>query len=479
MNSKKEVQHVYLVGAKSLGAYGGYETFVYKLTEYHQNKENIKYHVACKANGDGCMDESKFDGVTKINDHEFEFHNAHCFKIDVPQIGPAQAIYYDVAALKACCEHIKKNHIPHPIVYIMACRIGPFASHFYREIHKLGGTVYLNPDGHEWMRAKWSAPIRKYWKISEQMMVKYCDLAICDSVNIEKYIHECYDGKGIKGRNPKTTFIAYGADLTLSKLADDDEKLMNWYREKGLTKKDYYLVVGRFVPENSFEVMIREFMKSKSKKNFAIITNVNEKFLNELEEKLHFKSDKRIKFVGTVYDQELLKKIRENAYADAAGNTVVYMVPNYQIDGKTGTWLPYDSEVVEGVCFFMMRNEQRKDAVSPVVVDSKGVFVTDAPNGFENVRSILTEYVHRAEKKQQDMTEHEKCLTNGTYERARESGTEQNYDMIDGCVNNVPKKPRRIGGRWSVLDRLHIKQAQRKQKDQTQQQQQQERSRKN
>ena len=116
-----------------------------------------------------------------------------------------------------------------------------------------------------------------------------------------------------------------------------------------------------------------------------------------------------------------------------------------------------------------------------LVLNSKGVFVTDAPNGFENVRAVLAEYVHRAEKKQQDMTEqteHEKCLTNGTYERARESGTEQNYDMIDGCVNNVPKKPRRIGGRWSVLDRLHIKQAERKQKEQTQQQQQ-ERSRRN
>jgi rhamnosyltransferase len=180
----------------------------------------------------------------------------------------------------------------------------------------------LTSGGHEWMRAKWSAPIRKYWKISEQMMVKYCDLTICDSVNIEKYIHECYDGKGIKGSSPKTTFIAYGADLTLSKLADDDEKLVSWYKEKGLTKKGYYLVVGRFVPENSFEVMIREFMKSKSKKDFAIITNVNEKFLNELEEKLHFKSDKRIKFVGTVYDQELLKKIRENAYAYFHGHTV-------------------------------------------------------------------------------------------------------------------------------------------------------------
>lgn len=43
MDSKKDVQHVYLVGAKSLGAYGGYETFVYKLTEYQQNKKNIRY----------------------------------------------------------------------------------------------------------------------------------------------------------------------------------------------------------------------------------------------------------------------------------------------------------------------------------------------------------------------------------------------------------------------------------------------------
>lgn len=140
-------QHVFLVGAKSLGAYGGYETFVYKLTEYHQHKSTIQYHVACKANGDGCMDESKLPDATRISDTEFRFHNARCFKIHVPQIGSAQAIYYDVAALNACCKYIRAHQIPHPIVYIMACRIGPFAHHFYREIHKLGGTVYLNPDG--------------------------------------------------------------------------------------------------------------------------------------------------------------------------------------------------------------------------------------------------------------------------------------------------------------------------------------------
>lgn len=321
-NRTESVQHVFLVGAKSLGAYGGYETFVYKLTECHQNNQQIKYHVACKANGDGCMDETKLDGMTRVSDSEFEFHNAHCFKIQVPQIGAAQAIYYDVAALHECIKYIEEHTILHPIVYIMACRIGMFAKYFYKEIHRLGGRIFLNPDGHEWMRAKWSRPVRRYWRFSEQRMVKYCDLVVCDSMNIEKYIHACYDGKGIGGRNPRTSFIAYGADLSLSTLADNDAKLIDWYKEKRLKKKNYYLVVGRFVPENSFEVMIREFMQSQSKRDFAIITNVNDRFLNELENKLHFKSDRRIKFVGTVYDQELLKKIRENAYAYFHGHTV-------------------------------------------------------------------------------------------------------------------------------------------------------------
>ncbi len=319
---KDKVQHIFLVGAKSLGAYGGYETFVNKLTEYHQDNKNIKYHVACKANGDGCMDETKLSGVKKISENEFEYHNAHCFKIPLPNLGAAQAIIYDTKALDYCCSYIKENHIKEPIVYIMACRIGLWIKKYYKKIHELGGKLYLNPDGHEWKRAKWSKPIRKYWKMSEKRMVKYSDLVICDSVNIEKYIHQSYDGKGINGASPKTTFIAYGAETRKSILKDDDKKLTEWYASKGLSAKSYYLVVGRFVPENNYETMIKEFMKSKSRRDFAIITNVNDKFLEELENKLHFRSDKRIKFVGTVYDQELLMKIRENAYGYFHGHEV-------------------------------------------------------------------------------------------------------------------------------------------------------------
>ena len=296
------MQHVFIIGSKGIpGAYGGYETFVDKLTEYHQHHEELKYHVACKDN----------------RQFEETYQNARCFHLKVPHIGPAQAIWYDVEALSACCKYIEANQIAHPIVYILACRIGPFMAKYVRKIHKLGGKVYVNPDGHEWLRAKWPAPVRKYWKVSEKLMTKHADLMVCDSKNIENYIQKTY-----ADYKPASTYISYGAETRKSVLPDDHKKLLRWYRDKKLTAKNYYLVVGRFVPENNYETMIREFMKSKTKKCFAIITNVNAKFLAELEEKLHYRQDPRIKFVGTVYDQELLMKIRENAYGYFHGHEV-------------------------------------------------------------------------------------------------------------------------------------------------------------
>lgn len=295
------VQHVYIVGSKGAGNYGGFETFVDKLTEYHQYNKNIQYHVAWKG--------------TEFK--EFEYNGAHSFQIKVPNIGPAQAIYYDVMALNYCIKHIKENDIKNPIVYVLACRIGPFASRYKRIIHKLGGKLFVNPDGHEWMRAKWSAPVRKYWRLSEKLMVKSADLLVCDSKNIERYIKSEY-----KHYNPETEFIAYGADFTESDLSDDDENLVNWYNKYDLHKNNYYLIVGRFVPENSFDIMISEFMKANSSKDLVIITTENHKLMEELQKKYNYQSDKRIKFVGTVYNQRLLKKIRENAYGYLHGHTV-------------------------------------------------------------------------------------------------------------------------------------------------------------
>lgn len=297
-----EEKNIFIIGSKGIPAqYGGFETFVENLTLKREN-EKIKYHVAC---------------LGKEN-NEFEHNNARCFTVKVPNIGPAKAVYYDVKALKETIKYIKENNIKNAIVYILACRIGPFIGHYKKQLKKLGIELYVNPDGHEWKRAKWNYLIKKYWKLSEKLMVKHADLLICDSLNIEKYIKEDY-----KKYNPKTTFIAYGSETKKSLLSDDDEKLLNWYNEKNIKANEYYLIVGRFVPENNYETMINEFMKSKTSKSLVIITNVEKnKFYNELQKKLDFENDNRIKFVGTVYDAELLKKIRENAYGYLHGHEV-------------------------------------------------------------------------------------------------------------------------------------------------------------
>lgn len=134
-------------------------------------------------------------------------------------------------------------------------------------------------------------------------------------MNIEKYIQNEYSRY-----NPKTVFIPYGAETKRSNLSDDAPQYTSWLEKNDL--KEYYTMISRCVPENNYEVIIREFMKSHSKKDLAIISTNNQKLLVSLEKKLHYKQDHRIKFVGTVYDQELLTKIRENAYGYFHGHSV-------------------------------------------------------------------------------------------------------------------------------------------------------------
>ena len=296
------MKNIFIIGSKGIPAnYGGFETFVDKLTS-NKKSTNIKYHVSCLSNN--------FD--------EFTYNEARCFNVKVPNLGAGKAVLYDVRALKMCLDYIDKNKIKNALIYILACRIGPFLSKYKKRASKLGVKIYVNPDGHEWKRAKWNYLIRKYWKISEKLMVKNADLLICDSKNIEKYIKEDY-----KKYNPNTTFIAYGAECKKSIIKDNDNKLLDWYKKQNVLPKKYYLIVGRFVPENNYEVVITEFMKSNTNKDLVIVTNVEKnKFYNELLEKTKFNLDKRIKFVGTVYDQEILKKIREDAYGYIHGHEV-------------------------------------------------------------------------------------------------------------------------------------------------------------
>ena len=296
------MQHVFIIGSRGLPAqYGGFETFVDQLVS-HQVSPDIQYHVACLSNDQAY--------------YHFDYKGVDCFTIKAPKLGPARVIAYDMMAINYALKVIKKQGIKKPIFYVLGNTIGAFVAPFARKIHKMGGIFYINPDGLEWKRAKWAKLIQVYLKYSEKIMTRYADLVISDNPGIESYIKEAYPWS-------KTTYIAYGTDLSPTSLTSQDRKVREFYQKWQTQEKNYYLILGRFVPENNYETAIREFMTSSSKRDLVIICNhEGNPYFEELRARTGFDQDPRVKFVGTVYDQDLLKYIRKEAFAYIHGHEV-------------------------------------------------------------------------------------------------------------------------------------------------------------
>ena len=296
------MQHVFIIGSRGLPAqYGGFETFVDQLVS-HQVSPDIQYHVACLSTDQAYQ--------------HFDYKGVDCFTIKAPKLGPARVIAYDMMAINYALKVIKKQGIEQPIFYVLGNTIGAFVAPFARKIHKIGGRFYINPDGLEWKRAKWAKPIQAYLKYSEKIMTRHADLVISDNPGIESYIKEAYPWS-------KTTYIAYGTDLSSTSLNSQDNKVREFYQKWQTQEKNYYLILGRFVPENNYETAIREFMASSTKRDFVIICNhEGNPYFEELRARTGFDQDPRVKFVGTVYDQDLLKYIRKEAFAYIHGHEV-------------------------------------------------------------------------------------------------------------------------------------------------------------
>lgn len=296
------MKDIFIIGSRGLPAqYGGFETFVEKLISYKVSPA-IRYHVACLS------DES--------TGNHFDYKGADCFTVNPPKLGPARVIAYDMMAINYSLKLIKKEGIQSPIFYILGNTIGAFIVHFAKKIQSVGGILLVNPDGLEWKRAKWSKPVQSYLKYSEKEMTKYANLIISDNRGIETYIQNTYPWA-------RTTFIAYGTDLSKTTLTTEDDPVRDWYQKWQTQEKDYYLILGRFVPENNYETAIREFMKSSTERDLVIICNhEGNAYFDELRQITGFDKDKRVKFVGTVYDQDLLKYIRNQAFAYIHGHEV-------------------------------------------------------------------------------------------------------------------------------------------------------------
>ncbi|MCJ1996240.1 glycosyltransferase family 1 protein [Lactococcus piscium] len=292
------MQHVFIIGSRGLPAkYGGFETFVEELVS-HQQSDQIKYHVA------------------QLSENEtgkhLTYQTADVFEIKKRNFGAANVIFYDRDAIVYAIKYIKSNHITNPIFYVLGNTLGAFIGHYMKLVHKIGGELYVNPDGLEWKRSKWIKPIQMYLKYSEKKMAKHADLIISDNQGIEDYLKTEYGSITSK-------VIAYGTNTAPAVPAMNQ----SWLDKYGIRSDAYYLVVGRFVPENNYEAIIRNFMVSSTKHDLVIITNhLGNPYFEKLRQLTNFDQDKRIKFVGTVYDKEQLTAIRKYAFAYIHGHAV-------------------------------------------------------------------------------------------------------------------------------------------------------------
>ena len=119
---------------------------------------------------------------------------------------------------------------------------------------------------------------------------------------------------------------------------------------------------------------------------------------------------------------------------------------DFHIEGKEGSWLAFDNLVVEGKEFFLMEHTIYGKNAAWVVVDGTGKLIVDqVTTGFdETVKEQIVSYLHPQEirgKSGKPVLENwQKAYENGEYLRSAEITEEQNYNMIDGRMNNLPMK---------------------------------------
>jgi len=285
------MKHIFIIGARGYHAkYGGWETFVSNLVDNY-NDSNTTFHISSLSEGT----EEEY----KVN------NNIIVTPFNIKQNGGLKMLLCTIKAFNYYLKYIKENQIKNAYIYVLGLKLGPLLKLKKNIIKKLGIKVLVNPDGLEHERAKWSYPVKKFFLLNEKWMLNNCDIIVCDAKGIKKYV----DIKYPKLKN-KTINIAYGTNkIDLSNV--DEKEILKEYK---LTKNNYCLMVGRFVPENNYEIVIKGFMKSNINKKLVIVSNLSSSnYYNEVLEKTNCNKDDRIIFIDGIYDQTKLAVIRKNA----------------------------------------------------------------------------------------------------------------------------------------------------------------------
>jgi glycosyltransferase involved in cell wall biosynthesis len=353
-----------IIGSRGIpNNYGGFEGFTEVLSQ-NLAKKGYKVYVSCEHPGENeCPD--TFNGV-----------NLFYFPIKHPKsavMGMVYEVLYDVYSLFIASIRAEQ-------VYML----GYSAALFFFIPKLFGKTLYLNPDGLEWKRAKFNSPIKLLLKINEKMGSFWSDMIIADSKGIKKYYDKKYD--------IESTFIAYGVD-EIQEIEWDNEKLPEILKHGISINPAYWLLVARLEPENNIHTIIEGYMKSDAKKPLIIVGNFgSDEYKHRIQEMLKVRSkDKKIVFTGGVYDQESLNMLRQNCFAYLHGHSVGGTNPSLvEAMSMKNLLVAHDNqfnrEVCEDTALYFQDSEELKDKIN--LIESK-------PENYQNLKSEAFNRVHK------------------------------------------------------------------------------------
>ncbi len=271
-----------ILGSRGIPArYGGYETFAEQLGR-RLACHGVEVTVVCP---------------TDFPKAEMQYHGVRLKYIKVPQSGPFTQILWD-----AKCFYLTKRDFD--VIYMLGVGAS-FAAWIPRVC---GAEVWINSDGLEWKRSKWSLPQRAYLWLAEALAVAFASRVIADSSSIESSLRRRYPYK------KQITTIAYGANLPAEN--PNVELLKQW----ALRPDGYYIVVCRLEPENHVLEIIEGFRHSKSEVPLIVLGNVRNP--NRYVRSLLKQGSSQIRFIGTIYDAGRLAALRFYARGYFHGHSV-------------------------------------------------------------------------------------------------------------------------------------------------------------
>ncbi|MGY3213740.1 glycosyltransferase [Mucilaginibacter sp. HD30] len=160
-----------------------------------------------------------------------------------------------------------------------------------------GKKVFISQDGVDWKRDKWPWYGKMFLKLSSFITAHCPNQVIFDNVIARKLFEEKF--------KKQYKFIPFGSEV---EYPTDSEKVLQKFN---LQKGEYYLFVGRFIPDKGLHYLIPAFKNSVSHKKLILIGGSPNP--SEYESRILNMSDEQIIFPGFVYGGDV-NALMVNAY---------------------------------------------------------------------------------------------------------------------------------------------------------------------